>query len=206
MVNEPRLSHKLALLEALLAYREGNLPDPYPQLLTLCNQLAAFDPVLEPSARAEVLTGNWLLLYSNRVTFSALDQVPGSRLGRIYQALDAATQGVFNLAEITILGLKSVVAVQARFSPAYGKRVKVQFEEGLVTTVNFLTGENPTNWIEQLQSGEATALRFPTPSSQRGWLEIIYVDDTLRLSLGNEGSLFILTRVTPAPLKKGTRE
>ncbi|HAX76849.1 MAG TPA: fibrillin, partial [Cyanobacteria bacterium UBA11372] len=40
-----------------------------------------------------------------------------------------------------------------------------------------------------------TALDFPIESrEQRGWLDITYLDEDLRIGRGNEGSVFVLTK------------
>lgn len=187
----PSLPSKLALMEGLLDYKTGRLTQnaAYPRFTQLIADLIQATPSRPFEEQAPLLNGNWKLLYTNRETFSPLEFIPGVNLGRVFQYIRADQQQVFNLAELSV-GL--LIAVQARFEPVNTTRLSVHFERTFITLASNLTGANVVNWFEQLETERAPALRFPV--NRTGWLEVRYVDETLRISVGNEGSLFILTR------------
>ncbi|WP_218079951.1 PAP/fibrillin family protein [Anthocerotibacter panamensis] len=192
-----RLSKKLALLEGLLAYQEGQLTgiEAQRQLTQLSEDLAAVAPTYTQTEQAEMLTGLWQLLYTNRNSFSSLEQIPGFSIRRLFQAIRGQEQRVLNLAELVSVGpLKGLVAGQARFEPVGNQRIEVFFERVFITTPSLLTGERISTWVEQFLGGQAPALSFAL-QGQQGWLEIRYVDETLRIAVGNEGNLFILKRI-----------
>ncbi|RMF69823.1 MAG: fibrillin, partial [Cyanobacteria bacterium J069] len=56
---------------------------------------------------------------------------------------------------------------------------------------------SPNQFIQQIESGKRfIAADFRINSTERkGWLDITYLDDDLRIGRGNEGSVFVLTKV-----------
>ncbi len=190
---------KIALLEALIAYQENLLTGELArqQLTTLSENLAEVAPPLIAEQRDRLLEGNWQLLYTNKSSFSPLESLPGIKLGRVFQAISPAENLIFNLAELQVSDLfTGIFAVQARFAPLSPTRVSVKFERTFLTTAQLLTGSSVTDWIAQLKDGERLpGLSLGNLPGQEGWLEIRYVDETLRIGIGNRGNLFILTRV-----------
>ncbi len=193
-----RLTEKLALLEAVLAYREGQLDaaTAHPRIRILVDHLAKLDPPRTESERADLLTANWKLLYTNRDSFSPLDRLPGVKQRQVWQRIDVPQGLVLNLIELEIPGLfQAVAAIKARFEVISPKRLKVIFERAFVTIPGLLSGKNIADWLAQFsqQAHTPPALSFST-QGQSGWLDIIYLDETLRIGLGNQGNLFILKR------------
>jgi PAP_fibrillin len=193
-----RLAEKLVLLETILAYREGQLDaaTAHPRIRILVDHLAKLDPSRTESERAELLTANWKLLYTNRNSFSPLDQLPGVQQRQVWQRIDVAQGLVLNLIELEIPGLfQAIAAIKARFEVIGPKRLKVIFERAFITTPGFLSGKNAADWLAQFseQTHTPPALSFST-QGQSGWLDVVYLDETLRIGLGNQGSLFILKR------------
>jgi len=189
-------TYKLALLEALLAFKTGQLAtvDTYEYFSGLVNDLVQQSPPLDLATQAPLLTGNWQLLYTNRATFSPLENLPGFQLGRVFQYICAEEQWVVNLAELVgPADIVAIVGIQASFRLVSPVRLSVQFERAWLTSTWGVTGTQVSNWITQLRANLALALGLEI--KQTGWLEIRYVDDTLRIGVGNEGNLFILKRV-----------
>ncbi len=183
-MSEARLAAKLALLEAVLQ------PDAHPQIPSLITALGPFSPV----DQSPYLGGIWKLIYTNRPRFSPLESLPGCRQGRVFQGIDLVTQRVINLIEIFGPGEGCLIAaVQARFEPQSATRITVIFEETLITLPQLFQQPQTASWIEQIQNRTVPAVRL-SAFGQQGWLETVYVDETLRVSEGNEGSLFILSR------------
>jgi PAP_fibrillin len=186
---------KLALLEQLLAYKTGSLQGSavYGELCARIEELVTVAPPLDLAHQASLLTGNWQLLYTNKETFSPLEYLPGVHLGRVFQAIDVPQQQVFNLAELIGPLGTALIGIQAGFTLESATRVIVNFQRTFITTAWNLAGQDVADWMTQLQSNQAFALRLDV--KQTGWLEVRYVDETLRIGVGNAGHLFILKKV-----------
>ena len=199
MTSSPEiLTEKLALLETILAYQEGQL-DPvaaHPRIRILVDHLAKLDPPRTDQERAALLTANWKLLYTNRDSFSPLDRLPGVKQRQVWQRIDVSQGLVLNLIDLEVPGLFQIIAaIKARFEVMSPKRLKVIFERAFVTFPGLLSGRTAVDWLAQFSQEKNTppAVSFPT-QGQSGWLEIVYLDETLRIGIGNQGSLFILKR------------
>jgi hypothetical protein len=199
MTSSPEiLTEKLALLETILAYQEGQL-DPiaaHPRIRILVDHLAKLDPPRTDQERADLLTANWKLLYTNRDSFSPLDRLPGVKQRQVWQRIDVSQGLVLNLIELEVPGLLQVLAaIKARFEVMSPKRLKVIFERAFITFPGLLSGKNAVDWLAQFSQVKNTppAVSFST-QGQSGWLEIVYLDETLRIGLGNQGNLFVLKR------------
>jgi len=80
---------------------------------------------------------------------------------------------------------KVLVSGKFRPSPNVPNRVIVSFDTAQITLQDTVT----------LDLGFAFAIAAVIRGSKdNGWLEITYCDDTLRLSRGNKGTMFVLTR------------
>jgi PAP_fibrillin len=192
------LTEKLALLETILAYQEGQL-DPvtaHPRIRILVDHLAKLDPPRTEQERADLLTANWKLLYTNRDSFSPLDRIPGVKQQQVWQRIDVSQGLVLNLIELEVPGLfKVIAAIKARFEVMGPKRLRVIFERAFISLPSLLPGKDAVDWLAQFSQEQNTppSINFSS-QGQSGWLEIIYLDETLRIGLGNQGSLFILKR------------
>jgi hypothetical protein len=120
---------------------------------------------------------------------------------------------IYNIAEIKGLPyLESLVSVVASFEPAPAgpgdsqstsgvsqRRVNVKFNRGVIGLQRLLGYQSPAQYIEKLETTDKLNLLqgfdFSINSNrQQGWLEITYLDEDLRISRGNQGSLFVLTK------------
>jgi len=165
-------------------------------------------PIAESPEALAALDGSWQLLYSDASEITRLARLPlGFRLGPVFQPLDTARGRLENQAFVRhSLGLASGhTRVLARFEPAErgmvdragvvndrGNRVKVKFERVVFTLVRLL-------FIPLF--GLIRKVAVPKgPAEQKGvtpTLDITYLDDTLRISRGGDGSLFVLQRPLP---------
>jgi hypothetical protein len=93
--------------------------------------------------------------------------------------------------------LEGIVSVAARFEPVSNRRVQVKFERSILGLQRFIDYRSPDRLIQDIESGKKfTALDFNIDNRDRqGWLDITYLDDDLRIGRGNEGSVFVLTKV-----------
>ncbi|MBD2104790.1 PAP/fibrillin family protein [Leptolyngbya sp. FACHB-261] len=190
---------KSALLERLAGMNRGlNAEERDRQaILVAAAALEAYNPTPRPTETPQKLDGNWRLLYTTSEELLNLGRVPALKLGQIYQCIRASSGRVYNVAEITGLPLlEGLVSVGARFEVVSERRVNVQFERFVLGLQRLINYTDVNNFLERFEAGEKfRAVDFEIKNrEQRGWLEVTYLDDDLRISRGNEGSLFVLSK------------
>ncbi len=194
------MQEKVKLLKAVAGTNRGLLASPRMQaeLDQLIRQLEAQNPTANPVQAAELLSGCWQLLYTTSADVLGLGRLPGVTLGQIYQVIQADKSRVYNLVEAQGLPLlEGVLAVKARFAVVNPSRIAIYFEQSLVGLQRLVDYQNPTQWLEQLERDEPLPLlRIPLDGSRsQGWLDITYLDIDLRISRGDKGNVFVLSRV-----------
>jgi hypothetical protein len=190
---------KAELLDAITGKNRGILATPTDRkaIQAAIARLEDLNPNPDPFSVPERLEGNWRLLYTTSNDLLRLDQLPFCKLGQIYQYIQLEGDRIYNVAEVKGLPyLDGVVSVAARFEPVSKQRVNVRFERSVVGLQSLLSYQSPSQFIEMMQTGKKLpALDFSIdPTNQKGWLDITYLDDDLRIGRGNVGSLFVLTR------------
>lgn len=169
----------------LAAIAELELRNPHPRPLTTA---------------IDLLAGNWRLLYTSSQSLLGIDRVPLLNLGDIYQCIRPTTNSIYNIAEVASLvpGLNGLVAIVAKFTPVNESRVNVQFNRSLVGLQSLMNYTDPDRLIAAIENGQKfTALDLPInrpADKDPAWLEVTYLDDTLRIGRGNEGNVFVLTK------------
>jgi PAP_fibrillin len=169
----------------LAAIAELELRNPHPRPLTTA---------------IDLLAGNWRLLYTSSQSLLGIDRVPLLNLGDIYQCIRPTTNSIYNIAEVASLvpGLNGLVAIVAKFTPVNESRVNVQFNRSLVGLQSLMNYADPDRLIAAIETGQKfTALDLPInrpADKDPAWLEVTYLDENLRISRGNEGSVFVLTK------------
>lgn len=191
---------KAELLQAIAGKNRGLLASENDNLsiLAAVARLEEFNPTPRPLEAADKLDGDWRLLYTTSTELLGIGRFPVLTLGQIYQSIRVKTQQVFNIAEVTSLPLlEGLVSVAARFEPVSDRRVDVGFERGVFGLQRLIGYRNPRQFVQEIQSGKRfTAVDFRIdPTRRKGWLEITYLDDDMRIGRGNEGSVFVLTKV-----------
>ncbi|MEO0394546.1 MAG: PAP/fibrillin family protein [Cyanobacteria bacterium P01_A01_bin.137] len=192
---------KTDLLDAIAPTNRGLLtsPDQKQDILTKVARLEARNPTPNPLGAVDLLNGNWQLLYTSSSELLGIDRFPLCSLGNIYQCVRVEQQRIYNLAEVQSL-LGGLVSVTATFEPVSEKRVNVRFDRAIFGLQSTLDYQNPSQFIEAMQQTNKFNLLKGidfTISSDRdpGWLEITYLDDTMRIGRGNQGSVFVLRKV-----------
>ena len=190
---------KSELLEAIAGKNRGLLATAADKqaILSLIAQLEDRNPTPRPVEAAELLEGDWRLLYTSSRGILGIDQLPLFKLGQVYQCIRTKESKVYNIAELYGLPyLEGLVSVAAEYEAVSERRVKVTFKRSLSGLQRLIDYQSPSNFIEQIESGKKfTALDFPIENrEQRGWLDITYLDEDLRIGRGNEGSVFVLTK------------
>jgi hypothetical protein len=191
------------LLAAIAGKNRGILATPTDRqaILAAITELELRNPHPRPLTSAiDLLAGNWRLLYTSSQSLLGIDNVPLVQLGDIYQCIRPNNSSIYNIAEVNSLvpGLNGVVAIVAKFTPVNESRVNVQFNRSLVGLQSLMKYTTPDRLITAIESGQKfTALDLPINRSadkEPAWLEVTYLDDTLRIGRGNEGNVFVLTK------------
>ena len=195
------MSKKTQLLNQIAGKNRGLLAkeEEKVNILSAIEQLEAENPTANPIEQTELLGGNWRLLYTTSKDLLSFDRFPIVTTGQIYQCIVPETKKVYNVSEIVgIPFLEGIISVIAEFTPVSEKRVNVNFKRSIVGLQKIIGYKNLDAYIEEIEKGK----KFPPldfaierNSEQKAWLEITYLDEELRISRGNRGSLFVLTKV-----------
>lgn len=191
---------KAELLRAIAGTNRGLLATDTDRqaILAAIAQLEDRNPTPRPLEAADKLDGNWRLLYTTSQELLGIDRVPLLKLGQIYQFVRVQTQQIYNVAEVSgIPFLEGLVSVVAQFEPVSEQRVKVRFNRGIFGLQRLIGYQACDRFVQEIEAGQKfTAFDFAiTRSDQKGWLDITYLDDDLRIGRGNVGSVFVLTKV-----------
>jgi hypothetical protein len=190
---------KAKLLETIAGRNRGLLATETDrvQILGAIEQLEDHNPYPNPLEAKHLLAGNWRLLFTSSRGILGLDRLPFFQLGQIYQYLDLAGAKLYNIAEIVgVPWLEGAVIVSATFEPLSARRVMVNFQRSILGLQRFLNYRSPQEFIEAIEGGK----KFPPLDfsfdnrEQKGWLDITYLDEDLRIGRGSEGSVFILAK------------
>ena len=195
------MSKKAELLEAIAGKNRGLLANEIDnvRVLSAIQQLEDINPTRKPLEAKHLLEGDWRLLYTTSKGILGLDRFPLFKLGQIYQSIRVSQAKVYNIAEITGLPmLEGLVSVAATFEPVSESRVSVAFERSIIGLQRFFSYNTPKKFIQQIESGKKfLPLDFKIErGEQKGWLEITYLDEDMRIGRGNEGNVFVLTKET----------
>ncbi|TVP60721.1 MAG: fibrillin [Nodularia sp. (in: Bacteria)] len=190
---------KANLIDAIAGTNRGLVAtEPQKQaILAAIANLEDFNPTPRPLEASNLLDGDWRLIYTTSKALLNLDRIPLCKLGQIYQSIRVNTTSVYNIAEIYGLPyLEGLVSVAAKFEPVSERRVQVKFQRSIVGLKRFIDYSSPASFIQQIEAGKKiTAIDTPLNSDkQQGWLDITYLDSDLRVSRGNEGSVFVLSK------------
>ena len=190
---------KSELLEIIAGKNRGLLASESDKqaILSAIAQLEDYNPTPRPVEAAELLNGDWRLLYTTSRALLNLDGFPLLKLGQIYQCVRVEESKIYNIAELYGLPyLEGIVSVAAKFEPTSERRVQVKFERSILGLRSLIGYESPVKFINEIESGKKfTAVDFRLDArEQQGWLDVTYLDSDLRIGRGNEGSVFVLTK------------
>jgi len=169
----------------------------------LTTELESVNPNPNPLLYASyLLEGVWQLQYSTAKEIRSLASLPlGLKLGKVYQVINVANKLFFNLAKVKhSLGLVSgYVKVTASFEPAKedleplpNKRINVYFDKRYLSIEKIVGINTPKLNPFKVVPANNTTSRIAT-------LDITYLDETLRIGRGGDGSLFILSKSHDLP-------
>ncbi|MGL6136033.1 MAG: PAP/fibrillin family protein [Planktothrix sp.] len=191
---------KALLLEMIAGKNRGLLATPGDKaaILSALTQLEEFNPNPRPLEVPELLEGNWRLLYTSSDELLGIGRFPLLELGQIYQCIRVGDRKIYNIAEVQSLPfLEGLVSVAAEFEPVSEKRVNVKFNRFIIGSQRFIGYQSPDSLIGDIERGKKfIAIDFSLQArDQKGWLDITYLDEDLRIGRGNIGSVFVLTKV-----------
>ncbi|MBF2027846.1 MAG: PAP/fibrillin family protein [Oscillatoriales cyanobacterium C42_A2020_001] len=190
---------KADLLETIAGKNRGLLATEQQKqaVLSAISQLEDRNPTPRPVEATDLLNGDWRLIYTTSRGILGIEQVPLLKLGQVYQCVRVADATLYNIAEVYGLPLlEGVVSVAARFVPVSDRRVDVTFDRSIIGLQRLIGYQTPATFIHEIKAGNKfRAIDFAiTNREQRGWLDITYLDQDLRIGRGNEGSVFVLTK------------
>ncbi|PIN06310.1 hypothetical protein CDL12_21137 [Handroanthus impetiginosus] len=190
----------------------------------LITQLEAKNPTPAPTEALTLLNGKWILAYTSFVGLFPLLSRGGSlplvKLEEISQTIDSENFTVQNSVLFSGPLATTSISTNAKFEVRSPKRVQIKFEEGIIGTpqltdsiifpdnVEFL-GQNIDlspfkGLITSVQDTASSVaktisnrppLKFSIPErNAESWLLTTYLDDELRISRGDGGSIFVLIK------------
>ena len=143
------------------------------QMQTLFAELEALNPTPNPlivNGKKASVNGDWSLDYTTSDSILGKGGFP--RIGPIIQNIDTTTLSARNSEVVQYLLFPIPRSISAELSPVNGKFTDVKFK--------------------RFQLGP---IGFDAPDSFRGALDITYLDQDVRLTRGDRGNIFVLTRM-----------
>ncbi|XAR65708.1 hypothetical protein NMG60_11009901 [Bertholletia excelsa] len=193
------------------------------EIVELITQLEAKNPTPAPTEALSMLNGKWILAYTSFVgLFPLLSRtLPLVKVEEISQTIDSQNFTVQNSVLFSGPLATTSFSTNAKFEVRSPKRVQIKFEEGIIGTPQLtdsivlpenveLLGQriDLTPFKGILTSVQDTAssvvktisnrppLKFNIPSNTNAesWLLTTYLDEELRISRGDAGSIFVLIK------------
>ncbi|XP_068645041.1 plastid-lipid-associated protein, chloroplastic [Aristolochia californica] len=192
------------------------------EIVELITQLEAKNPTPAPTDALTLLNGKWILAYTSFSALLPLlgRGLPLVKVEEISQTIDSENFTVQNSVQFAGPLATTSLTTNAKFEVTSPKRVQIKFEEGIVGTpqltdsivvpdnVEFLGQKidlSPFKGI--ISSVQDTAysvaktissqppLKIPiTNTNAQSWLLTTYLDEELRISRGDAGSVFVLVK------------
>ena len=190
----------------------------------LITQLEAKNPNPAPTEALSLLNGKWILAYTSFTGLFPLlgaGNLPQLvKVDEISQTIDSETFTVQNSVRFVGPFSSTSLTTNAKFEVRSPKRVQIKFEEGIIGTPQLtdsivipekveLFGQNIDlspfkGVISSLQDTASSVaktissqppLKFPISNSNaQSWLLTTYLDDELRISRADGGSVFVLIK------------
>lgn len=181
--------------------------DQVKQILSLASALellSPFPPIASSPQSLEALGGDWQLIYSDASEITKIAKLPlGFRLGPVFQVIDTSDGRFENQALIKhrfkLLSGSTRVIANFWLSPLgevnrvgvvnIGERANVKFRKIIFSLRRFLFF--PT-------FGKISKTAIPNGAAEQAnvipCIDVTYLDNTMRISRGGDGSMFILVR------------
>ena len=193
------------------------------EIVELITQLEAKNPTPAPTEALALLNGKWILAYtsfSGLFPLLSRGSLQLARVEEISQTIDSESFTVQNSIRFSGPLATTSISTNAKFEVRSPKRVQIKFEEGIIGTpqvtdsivlpdnVEFLGQKIDLSPLKGLfTSVQDTAssvaktissqppFKFPISNSNaQSWLLTTYLDEELRISRGDAGSVFVLIK------------
>ncbi|GJP38803.1 hypothetical protein CLOM_g23212 [Closterium sp. NIES-68] len=159
------------------------------ELHAIIERLEELNPRPAPTEHIDEITGHWRLLYSTIAILGSKRTKLGLRdfisLGDFLQIVDKETRRAANVVEFSVRGLgllSGKLTIEATYTVSSPTRVDIRFESSSIV---------PDQLSKLFEKNYDLLLQVFNPD---GWLEITYVDDTVRIGRDNKGNIFVVER------------
>lgn len=194
------------------------------EIVELISQLEANNPTPAPTEALTLLNGKWILVYTTfSGLFPLLARgaaVPLVKVEEISQTIDSESFTVQNSVLFSGPLATTSITTNAKFEVRSPKRVQIKFEEGVIGTPQLTDSiELPENVellgqkidlspfkglltsVQDTASSVAKTISSQPPlkfslsnRNAESWLLTTYLDNELRISRGDGGSIFVLIK------------
>ncbi|KAM0901099.1 hypothetical protein ACQ4PT_020199 [Festuca glaucescens] len=160
----------------------------------LVELLESRNPTPDPTDKLQdKVDGCWKLIYSTISILGKRRTKLGLRdfisLGDFFQIIDAKEEKAVNVVKFSARALKifsGQLAIEASYNVTTKTRVDIKLESSTIT---------PDQLMNIFQKNYDMLLAIFNPE---GWLEITYVDDSLRIGRDDKANIFVLEKTDPA--------
>ncbi|KAL7470585.1 hypothetical protein ACHAXS_010831 [Conticribra weissflogii] len=169
--NKARAELKTKILDLASETKRGltATPDQKQEMLQLFEKLEKLNPTKNPLKSPKV-NGDWSLDYTTSDSILGKGGFP--RIGPIVQNINTGDLTAQNSEVVSYFGIPVSRKVTAALTPKNSQFTDVKFKR-------FTLGP----------------IGFDAPESFRGALDITYLDDEVRLTRGDKGNIFVLTKM-----------
>lgn len=193
------------------------------EIVELITQLEAKNPTPAPTEALPLLNGKWILAYTSFLGLYPLlsrGTLPVVKVEEISQTIDSENFTVQNSVLFSGLGSTTAITTNAKFEVRSPKRVQIKFDEGIIGTPQLTDSiELPENVeflgqkidlapfkglltsVQDTASNVAKTISSQPPlkfsisqTNAESWLLTTYLDEELRISRGDGGSVFVLIK------------
>ncbi|CAM6096234.1 unnamed protein product [Calypogeia fissa] len=193
------------------------------EIVEIITQLESKNPTAAPTEAVNLLNGKWILAYtsfSELFPLLAAGNLPLVKVGEISQTFDSTAFTIQNTVSFTGPLATTSFSNSGIFEVRSPKRVQVKFEEGVIGTPQLTDSIEIPDSVEvlgqkvdlvafqgilrPLQDAATSVVRtisgqppikFPIQADKaQSWLLTTYLDEDLRISRGDGGSLFVLLK------------
>nr|GEW27671.1 light-induced protein, chloroplastic-like [Tanacetum cinerariifolium] len=193
------------------------------EVVELITQLEAKNPTAAPTQALPLLNGKWILAYTSFLGLYPLlssGSLPVVKVEEISQTIDSENFTVQNCVVFSGLGSTTAITTNAKFEVRSPKRVQIKFDEGIIGTPQLTDSiELPENVevfgqnidlapfkglitsVQETASNVAKTISNQPPlkfsisqTNAESWLLTTYLDEELRISRGDGGSIFVLLK------------
>lgn len=192
------------------------------EIVELITQLEAKNPTPAPTDALSLLNGKWILAYTSfpgLFPLLARGTLPLVKVEEISQTIDSENFTVQNSVQFSGPLATTSLSTNAKFEVRSPKRVQIKFVEGIIGTpqvtdslvlpenVEFLGQkidlspfQSLLNSVQDTASSVARTissqppLKFNLSQNAESWLLTTYLDEELRISRGDRGSVFVFIK------------